>query len=180
MLFLLYPLVLIVFYQYIARVNNWSFRPSVVLDFIATKAQEFWTYCGKLFGILSSYLHHLHLQEFFGAIEDLILPVWKTLTSVVYFAVGYMNYVVQLAYANAVIVGSYLLGSSLSWVLFYYEWISYQACLIFHAILLFPVLIAVLTVYESKTPKPTSLPIQYEVYECVPKTRTSRRSTQIK
>lgn len=112
---MLYELAISIFglfvWQHVGRVNGWKIRPSLFLDYLACGAEYIWTKVGYFLVWLSSFYHFLYFysQELAVTIYELVIPVFRIVSSPCYMMYGFMTSVSSYTKPHLIFAGLFLL-----------------------------------------------------------------------
>ena len=81
-------------YEYIA-LKKTTCKPTVFLLFVSSSASDKWRWLGKMFGIISSFLAQLDINDIKQTLINIFDPVFGCITSPGYFLKGYSDYVME-------------------------------------------------------------------------------------
>jgi hypothetical protein len=97
-------------WEYIQLDVNTRVKPSYVLNLMARNAYQGFEFCGRMMARISSFLTWIELRKIRKTIENIIMPIWKLLTSFTGFLQGYLYQAINYyGEPSAIIVGSALL-----------------------------------------------------------------------
>jgi hypothetical protein len=95
-------------WELVALKHPSQFKPSVGITFLANQSYRAFSWLGRSFAWLSSYLTIVELQDLYRAAEDLLRPICNLFASPLAFVKGYLEF--ATTYKYPIIIG---LGSSI-------------------------------------------------------------------
>lgn len=108
-------------WEYTAIRRGYEVSPSVWLNFVSTKAQHFWETCGIWAAWLSSFLTVFDFKDMAKAAKQLVTPAWATMTSWIYFPIGYVSEMNLYDYPYVIILGSITALSLICYLMYYFD-----------------------------------------------------------
>ena len=84
----LFP-ILIFLWEHIALTNDIYFKPTAFINELTVICEELWRTSGVCFAYLGTYYEYLHLDRLLDTFESLYLSIYRLLSSVEYFSVGF-------------------------------------------------------------------------------------------
>jgi len=106
-------------WQHIAVQGGLSFRPADAIDAGAARLEAAYTALGAWWAWVSSFIEHLHIDQFAVAMGQVLRPLWRALWSFRFAAQGYWTYVAK-HHSSIIVAGSGVLAAAIFWVA--YSW----------------------------------------------------------
>ncbi len=97
------------FGEHFGRLYDFTYRPSFYLWLIANKAQYFWELGGRVFAIVSSFIHRLEIEEMLLTIRLIGEPIFRIVSSPIYFLKAYSAEMETYKFPILIGVGSIVL-----------------------------------------------------------------------
>lgn len=82
-----------ILWQYIGKKYGTTVLPSVFLTSLSTRLQNVWSWVGKAFAYVSSYLTYINLTELWQAVHEVFNPLFGIFSSPAQFVIGYCKYI---------------------------------------------------------------------------------------
>lgn len=95
--------------EHFGRLYDFTYRPTFYLWLIANKAQDYWEIVGRVFAIVSSFIHRLELEEMFLTIRIIGEPLFRIISSPIYFLKAYSKEMETYKFPILIGVGSIIL-----------------------------------------------------------------------
>jgi hypothetical protein len=95
--------------EHFGRLYDFTYRPSFYLWLIANKAQYFWELGGRVFAIVSSFIHRLELEEMFLTVRIIGEPIFRIVSSPIYFLKAYSKEMETYKFPILIGLGSIIL-----------------------------------------------------------------------
>ncbi len=110
-----------IFWEHVASINKFSFKPSVIIGFIADKAIVMWEFIGRIFGHLSSFITYLKFEELYKSVHTLGKEIWRLLASPLYGIREYFNVAYEYRWPVLIGIGSLLILGAVAYGLYWVD-----------------------------------------------------------
>ncbi len=121
LLFIGSALAILYVWEYAALRRGYEVYPSLGFTFVSTKAKLFWETCGIWAAWLSSFLTVFDFTDMVKAAKQLVIPVWDTVTSWIYFPIGYVSEMNLYDHPYVVVLGSIMAVSAICYLMYYFD-----------------------------------------------------------
>ena len=115
----------ILFWEHLVRKSDTTIRPSIGLQFVSKKSQEFFDWVGRTIAWISSYLTQIDLKEFVDTCWAIGKPTLEILASPFHVIVGYV--VAANTYTNGILVyvGTGIIIIAVLFICYKYDYFKY-------------------------------------------------------
>lgn len=107
-------------WEHVGRINNVDIRPSVALNWLSEKSEDFFRFLGFLWAKLSSFLSWLDFEEMFRTLQDLIKPLISIYTSPLMMIKGYTTTLREYDNWYMLIIGSLMIIAISAYIAYTY------------------------------------------------------------
>lgn len=131
---LLLTAVAVFIWEHVSRLNGWTFKPSIALEWVVGFVEQTWRWLGSVFahwsGIFDIIYQHIvqHAAEIIQTLNVFVSLTWRTIKAPCFFVYGYVASMATYVNQHVVVCGSVILGISCVVIAnYYFNFVHYFA-----------------------------------------------------